>query len=338
MKLLIGDVHFGKYTNNLTWLNAQLDFFRKQIFKVLQERKDITEVIFLGDVFDIRYSINTYTGIEVKNVIRELISINKDKTFYFVAGNHDFYSPLKEFEDYNAYNLVFGEEFENSYDNIHFITKGYLIKENGEAYLPWYSFNEEELLKPILEEHKEIKVIYTHTDLENIPYDIKPLLKDKIIFSGHIHYPFDDKYNKWYNLGACCALDFSDSNSSRYIYIIDDNYKIVDKIENTTTPKFKRFYNEDIFTLSKNDLENSIVEVYIYKDNQNKAQYIERIKEIKTNYIDYKIKFKPLENEITEELDLMDLNTDIHSFIQKNIPEHLNDKYENIKEKLNNKE
>ena len=69
--LVIGDVHFGIKTNSVTWLEAQLEFFNKQVIPAIKE-KHIDRVIFLGDIFDIRYAVNQQVGIEVKSLVRKL--------------------------------------------------------------------------------------------------------------------------------------------------------------------------------------------------------------------------------------------------------------------------
>ena len=67
------------------------------------------------------------------------------------------------------------------------------------------------------------------------------------------------------------------------MFIIDGN-DLIEKIENTISPKFKRFFNDDIFELTKEECENSFIEIYVYNTNINKLKYIERLKEIKLNY------------------------------------------------------
>ena len=63
--LVVGDLHIGIKNNSLTWLESQLEFFDKQIFETIQN-KEIKRVIFLGDIYDIRYSINQQVGIELQ--------------------------------------------------------------------------------------------------------------------------------------------------------------------------------------------------------------------------------------------------------------------------------
>ena len=56
-ELLIGDLHFGVKNNSIAWLNLQTKFFEEQIFKILDE-ENLDRIVFLGDLTDIRYSIN----------------------------------------------------------------------------------------------------------------------------------------------------------------------------------------------------------------------------------------------------------------------------------------
>ena len=92
-KLVIGDIHFGVKSNSLFWLETQLELFDKQIFDII-ENKNIDQVIFLGDVSDIRYSINQQIGIEIRDLFRKMLDKFSDKQFIICAGNHDYYSPL----------------------------------------------------------------------------------------------------------------------------------------------------------------------------------------------------------------------------------------------------
>ena len=62
--LIIGDMHIGIKNNSVSWLEAHLDFFDKQIFETIRTQ-NIDRVIFLGDLSDIRYSINQQIGIEL---------------------------------------------------------------------------------------------------------------------------------------------------------------------------------------------------------------------------------------------------------------------------------
>ena len=340
-ELLIGDMHFGVKSNATYWLETQIDFFEKQIFKVIDENPDLNRIVFLGDLFDIRYSINQQIGIEVKNIIRKLANkFQYPNEIIFLAGNHDYYSPLEEFDKYNAYELVFGPEFRKCFPNIRFIDKDPYYDGQGGLFLPWYWTENPDHFDDLLYRYKfgsEVKAIYCHADLTIWPGGSISSLKGIPVYSGHIHYLYSDTVGNLYNLGAALQLTFGDTDQDRFMYILED-YKIVDTITNNTTPKFKRIYNEEIFNVTEDDFRNSYMQICISSSNINKAQYIEQIKNIKTSYTDAYIRIHTVDDVNPEDVKFTGngFNTNINEYIQNNIPTHLNSKYEYIKQKLNN--
>ena len=153
------------------------------------------------------------------------------------------------------------------------------------------------------------------------------------MWSGHIHNPQEFENPNLHNLGAMFSFNFGDVNTEKYLYIIEDD-TLIEKIENDVTPKFKRFFNDEIFNLKEEDFKNSYIQLCIYKTNINKAMYIERIKEIKTKYADYNIRIKIIDNSLGETLELSYFNANIDKYIEENVPEYLNDKYNIVKTKL----
>ena len=339
-ELLIGDIHFGTKSNSVSWLEIQKNFFEKEVFKIIEEQQ-FDRIVFLGDLFDIRYAINQQIGIEAKNIIRELANrFQYPYEIIFVAGNHDYYSPLEEFANYNSYELVFGPEFRKCYPNIRFVNKDPYFDGNGGLFLPWYWTENPDHFDDLLYRYKfgsEVKAIYCHADLTIWPGGRISSLKGIPVYSGHIHYLYSDTVGNLYNLGAALQLTFGDTDQDRFMYILED-YKIVDTITNNTTPKFKRIYNDDIFNVTEDDFKNSYMQICISSSNINKAQYIEQIKAIKTSYTDAYIRIHTVDDINSEDVKFSGngFNTNINEYIQNNIPTHLNDKYEYIKHKLNN--
>ena len=327
--LVIGDMHFGVKSNNVTWLDQQVRFFNEQIFPLVESHD---RVIILGDLFDVRYSVQQQVGYEVKNLIRRLSSMNKP--VYIIAGNHDYYSPIIDFEKCNAYEVVFGEEFEMVHDNVHFITSAPLLTDRT-LMLPWYCTEDEERYVQVTKEYRgQYDVIYCHTDLEHWPENKIALKGDAVVYSGHIHYPWTNPQAGLYNIGAACAFTFNDVNAERYVYTICGK-DITERHKNVTTPLFKRFYNERVFTLQKEDTINSYVHLYISKENIAKASYIERIAEIKKTF-PYLLMRVVQTDELFDSLTIggADLSTNIHEYIHKNMPQHLQPKLEIIDNKL----
>lgn len=334
-ELIIGDLHFGIKNNSVTWLESQIDFFEKQIFKII-DSENLDRIIFLGDVTDVRYGINQQVGIEVKNIIRKLAKKFK-KDIYFVCGNHDYYSPLEEFIHYNSYELLFGPEFLELYPNLHFVTEEPLFTEDGSLFLPFYWTENPDHFDELLYTYKfgyEVKAIYCHADLTCWPGARITALKSCPIYSGHIHYIVEDNIGNLHNVGAALALTFNDVNQERFVYIAED-YKIVKRIKNSITPQFKQLYNEKIFDANEDVFNNSYVRLCISASNINKAKYIDQIKYLKSTYLDANIRINIIDEfDNGEMLSVDGFNTNIQTYIEDNIPEHLNNKYEYIKEKM----
>ena len=334
--LFIGDCHFGVSSNSVVWLENQLKFFNTQFLEVL-DTKDIDRVIFAGDLFDIRYSINQQIGLELKKLIRNLLLKYPEKEFFFIAGNHDYYSPLEEFHEYNSYDLVFGEEFSQIHKNVKFINNDPYYDGNGNLYLPWYYTENFQNFSDVLYSiDDDIKNIFCHADLSQWDYSRSVALKNAKVWSGHIHNEGVQEERNLYNLGSMFSFNFSDVNTQKYMYIIEGN-EIVEKIENITTPKFKRFYNEEIFELDDEDFRNAYIQLCIFSTNINTARYIERIKEIKLKYAEYNVRTLVIDNSLGDTLETNGINTDIDKYINDNIPDRLRNKYEYIKEKLHSK-
>lgn len=342
--LVIGDLHFGTKTNNIQWIEYHINYFNKQIINEIKTNY-YDRIIFLGDLIDIRHAINQHVGCELKKCIRNLSKeykkSNPNGKIIFIAGNHDYYSPLKDFIQYNSYELIFGEEFSIVNDNIIFVNiKPFYDKENLSLYIPWFYTEDIYVLKDTIIEYtsnNHIETIYCHADLITWDETITALLNNINVYSGHIHHYWDG--GNLHNLCAALPLNFSDVNEKRYLHVIDDGI-ISKRIENTTTPLFKRIYNEEIFKeLECSFFENAFVQLLINKQNINKASYIERIKEIKKEYGEYysiSVKLYDNINEI-EKIEFAPIQTNINEFIKTNVPTHLNDKYNVIKEQIENK-
>lgn len=335
--LCVGDLHFGIKGNSISWLESQLEWFDKQLFDILRNEK-IDRCVFLGDIFDIRYSIHQQIGIEVKKIFRKMLKEFNNIEFIIIAGNHDYYSPLEEFVEYNAYNLVFGEEFLEKYNNLTIVYNDPYKTEDGALFLPWYWTENPDHFDELLYNFKfgyDIKAIFCHADLVQWPGPRIASLKGCPIYSGHIHNIQFDNIGKLYNLGAVFPLTFNDVNEDRYVWILED-YKIVSKIKNVTTPKFIRIYNEDIFIENDELFTNSYIQLCISSQNMSKARYIEQIKYLKLQYPEANIRLHIINDDTNiDTLESSSLSVNINTYIEKNIPEHLETKYKIIKEKLN---
>ena len=94
-------------------------------------------------------------------------------------------------------------------------------------------------------------------------------------------------------------------------------------------------YNEEIFSVKPEYFSNAIIQLCISSENVNKAKYIEQIKHLKLTYIDSSIRLHIIDsNTDMHTLNIKGFNTNISQYIEDNIPNHLDKKYEMIKKKL----
>lgn len=332
--MLIGDFHFGTKTNSIQWLDTMLEYLNSQIsYNILYY--NVGKVVFLGDLFDVRYSTNTLVGVKVKDAIRNMVTKYGDVQFHILAGNHDYYSGKKEDMHYNVYEMVFGKEFLSCYDNLHIYTENPYLDEDGDLYMPWFFTEDEELYYQTMDHYKDDTVIriFCHSDL--MTWDKSKLLakgKYTRVYSGHIHTPWKSEDGMLWNIGSALSLNFNDVNEWKHIYILEGN-RVLKTIMNEVTPVFFRYYNEQIFDLDTFD--NCFVQLYIDKDKVNKAEYIEKCKELKVNNPGIPIRVVTVDKELMDIQDnVIDLNQDIKKYIDSNIPEELQPKYNIIKNKL----
>lgn len=332
--MLIGDFHFGTKTNSIQWMDTMLDYLNNQIYDDIYNY-NVDKVVFLGDLFDVRYSTNTLIGIKVKDSIRNMITKYNDVEFHILAGNHDYYSGKKEDMHYNVYEMVFGKEFLSSYGNLHIYTENPYLDEDGDLYMPWFFTEDEELYYQTMSHYKddEVKRIFCHSDL--LTWDKSKLLaKDEYayVYSGHIHTPWKSDDGVLWNIGSALSLNFNDVNEEKHIYILEGNV-VKERIKNEVTPIFLRYYNDQIFELDT--FNNCFVQLYIDKDKVNKAEYIEKCKELKLNSPGIPIRVVTIDKELIDiHNDTIDLNQDIKKYIDSNIPDELQPKYNIIKSKL----
>lgn len=336
--LCIGDCHFGIKTNSTGWLAQQLNFFEKQVIPTIKTQ-NFDNIIFLGDLFDIRYAINQQIGVEVKNLIRRISELFSGQ-IYFIAGNHDYYAPIEELKQYNVYRLLFDYEFMDDHKNVHFVDDDPVLLNDGSLLLPWYWTENPEHFDELLYNYKfnkDVKCIYCHTDLTTWPGARTGALNGVPVYSGHIHYIIEDPIANLYNLGAAFSLTYADVNQKRYVYIIE-NHKIIDKIENITSPQFKHIYNEDIFKVDDSFFDNSYVYISISESNSDKAKYIERLKYIKFNNETATLRIKVIDDEDASMHINMEngegFNTNVEKYIDDNIPDYLSEKYKLVKSKI----
>lgn len=236
LKILITDTHFGCRNGSLIWLGSQLDFIYNQLIPYIKGLPSAPDLIHLGDVFDVRSSVNTLIAHNVRKVFEDLAAVCK--RIIIVAGNHDFYSPTTD--EYTSLNVVLRD-----IPGVLIVDKEPLI-EDEDAYLPWY-ITETQNIEELSGEYKRT---FCHTDITR-----PGLVLKNPVYSGHIHAPLIK--GNLNNLGSCYALTFADT-TDRGFYVLDN--EDLTFILNTQSIRFWRMSDKDF---------------HLYREHISKKDYIE---------------------------------------------------------------
>lgn len=324
--LVISDTHFGVKNNSITWLKSQLAGI-DEIIEYVRSCNDIVEIVHCGDLFDSRSSINPYIAYSVQSKINELAgwvqSIN------ILGGNHDYYSP--EERGYNINSI----QFLNFDSNINIITQHEYAEGDRWIAIPWFRFHNAESLSRITQNIDPSTIIFTHTDLSH-PYDeLRPIINkiNNVIISGHIHTP-NLKRSDRLTVGSCFALDFNDANSERGFYTYkNDDISTLQFHPLNNTIRFYRLYNQEVFDFQLDTIRNhDHIEIYIEPEYNTDITYKDRINEIST-ISDVRIIINS-RTSIDEAVSVEKF--DIDDIISDSIPEHLKDKFMQLKMHISN--
>ena len=210
-------------------------------------------------------------------------------------------------------------------------------------FLPWYWTENTDHFDELLYRYDfgvDVLSVYCHADLQIWPGARVASLKGVPVYAGHIHFITEDNICNLHNIGSACALTFGDVNQDRYLYILED-FKVVEKIPNRTTPKFIRLYNDEIFNQPEDVFDNSFVQLCISRKNIEKATYTDQIKHLKNTYVDCSIRVHLMDDDDINidnvNLGSMTFSPNINEYIKTNLPETLSNKFDLLKEKYANK-
>jgi DNA repair exonuclease SbcCD nuclease subunit len=234
------DLHWGK-KNNSTQHNGDCADYITWFCANVRKDKDITHIVFLGDWFENRNSVNVMTLNYANDALRELNSLGLP--IYIIIGNHDLY--------HRENRKVFSTKVFGEYSNVTLVSEPMVLEET--ILLAPFMFKEE---YPILAQysslpfwmgHFEFKnFIVTGTDrvMEHGPEHVM-FSEPTYIFSGHFH-KRQAKDNIVY-IGNCFPMDYGDAwDDARGMCILDARDGNVDFINWEDCPKYRKVKLSDV--------------------------------------------------------------------------------------------
>lgn len=224
---IVGDLHFGVHNSSLIHHEYMKKFFT-DFFLYIDENK-IDTVLQLGDMFDVRKFINTWSF----RFFREnfLVPVlERDLTVYVLCGNHDIYYK-ESLEVSSIYEVL------NPYpDNFKLIDKPTDCTIKGHSFLlvPWVcKENIDSVSNAIIESNSDYCAGHFEFDgfelfkgqMAKSHYKHSSYSKFKKVFSGHYHH-MSSKDNVLYT-GTPYELTWQDCDTTKGFFILNESEEII---------------------------------------------------------------------------------------------------------------
>lgn len=334
---LFSDLHLGIGQNSQTRLNIAQEFIDHFISHC--EKRKVTEIIFLGDFFHNRQSLDP----RVLHIAAEIIQKLKDFQIIFLVGNHDSYYK-------NTAEITPVKVFQRS--NIHIVSPSFLTlsfkNTKNQAFCCSWGVTLEQLQELIQNTNvKGKKICFGHFEvisfLENNFHECQKGFSPKElldlvdhVYSGHFHFPSKKEYKegkKIVYLGSPFQLNFGDRQSDRFFYFWDPQTLELEAVENTISPKHYKFFVSSILQNPQRFIpyiKNNFIELNVDDIKSYEKKHLE-IMSLLEQSIYYRISFTPtlssLGNEensslSSQNLSLVDLPTIFQAYIEESTCNH----------------
>ena len=262
---MVSDSHLGCRSNSVLWLQIIEDYFFKFFIPLVKKEYRKGDVLYhLGDVFDNRQSVNLAAQDLAIRVFEELGKIFPD--IHIIVGNHDIMRKNS--------NEISSVDCLKYLPNVNVLKEPKILKYEDATCLlmPWRRDSEHE--KETLNNIKDnVDYMFCHTETQGV--QISPSTKHlqdggkevgifkrfKRVYSGHIHYR-QEKGN-FILVGNPYQMTRSDRDNQKGIYLLDLKTGDHTFYENNVSPKFIRYYINNILNMRMEEIESEIKDNFV---------------------------------------------------------------------------
>jgi DNA repair exonuclease SbcCD nuclease subunit len=229
---IFSDLHLGVHLDSTTWHQVALDWCDWFVDEI--KKKDIRDILFLGDFYHHRSDISVST-LHVAGLILDKLS---EFNIVMIVGNHDAY--YKDRSDINSLSILNGRK------NVTVISETTTTTLFGKkvSFIPWGGE---------IGNLPKTDAIFGHLEIESFKMNsfktcdhgaksLDLLTKAELIMSGHFHLRDERIYNegKIIYVGNPFEMDFGDLGSSKGYYILDFETLKYDFFVNIISPIHKK--------------------------------------------------------------------------------------------------
>lgn len=230
---ITGDIHLGRKQFSRQKTTGMIDYLKSSI-----QESGCSNIFILGDIWDNRKLIDW----SIFNEVNEFFGSFPEKKIVLIVGNHDSYYRNTVQENSIKY-------LELMYSNIKVIQNTEFIKFNSKnlLFVPWI-VSEEDNNIPSDKDIKKADLVLGHFEFQN--FEMMPGVLSshgfandrfgkKPILTGHYH--ISSKNNNIHYLGVCQQMSWSDFNTQKGHYILDENLKMT-FVENIISERYIKIY------------------------------------------------------------------------------------------------
>ncbi len=262
---MISDSHLGCRSNSVLWLQIIEDYFFNFFIPLVKKEYKKGDVLYhLGDVFDNRQSVNLAAQDLAIRVFEELGKVFPD--IHIIVGNHDIMRKNS--------NEISSVDCLKYLPNVNVLKEPKILKYKDATCLlmPWRrnSEHEKETLNNIKD---EIDYMFCHTETQGVQTspstkhlhdggnEVGIFKRFKRVYSGHIH--FRQEKGNFILVGNPYQMTRSDRDNQKGIYLLDLETGNHTFYENNVSPKFIRYYINNILNMRMEEIESEIKDNFV---------------------------------------------------------------------------
>lgn len=250
---IITDTHWGVRNDNRAFL-SNFQTFYKDIFFPELEKRGITQIYHLGDVFDRRkyvnyVTLNTFNESFINPIVEKGLEVDG------IVGNHDTY-----FKSGNHINSL-KEVIEGRHDNIRFYwekPKEVRLGDTKILMVPWINSSNYAESMDIIKKTKA-SIVFGHFDIQGFRFNSGKMVDSgfdkrffkrfELVMTGHYH--LKQSQDNIQYLGAPYEMNWGDYNQPKGFHIFDSETRKLEFVRNTNRMYYKVVYDDKDKTIDE---------------------------------------------------------------------------------------
>lgn len=256
---IFSDIHFGDNKDSKAKLSTSVQYIKN--FIEICKTNNVEKVLFLGDWYDNRKTLNTTT---IRIADQCINQIAKYFPIYLIVGNHD----IPSIDNDSTINNI---TYYKNINNVTVIDNPYVeIIDNKKLLFVPFGYNNFDVTEKYdyMFGHFEFNgAIVTSGKLDDrCKINISDIVRlSPLTFTGHYHInkEYISNNGKLISVGSPFEMDWGDYNNQKGIYILNTTNGLYNFIPNKFSPKHIKFYWSKKDSIDKNIIPYNYIKLII---------------------------------------------------------------------------